>query len=31
MFGLKTPTKFIDNSGEYKVVQDNELLKVVSE
>jgi hypothetical protein len=31
MFGLKTPTKFIDNSGEYKVVRDNGLLKVVSE
>lgn len=30
MFGLKTPTKFIDDSGEYEVVRDNELLKVVS-
>ena len=31
MFGLKTPTKFIDDSVEYNVVRDNGLLKVVSE
>ena len=30
-YGLATPAKFIDNSGEYEVIRDNELLKVTSE